>query len=107
MIVINLSGSEQNVDLSEFDTFEMANLHVVTSAPNSRFDAGYDLTHLLFIVVLINLLIYDFINSEIVEKNNVTLGLYDAVVFDYVSSGSGVVFSITLLLSSILIYFLN
>lgn len=39
MVVVNVAGMEQRVDLSVFPTLN-GNLTVVTAAPNSRFDVG-------------------------------------------------------------------
>jgi hypothetical protein len=39
MVVINVAGAEQRVDLSVFPTLN-GNLTAVTAAPNSRFDIG-------------------------------------------------------------------
>jgi len=60
MVVINMAGSQENVNLSVFPSLN-TELTVATAAPNSYFEVG-----------------------QKVQNGNVTLGLYDAVVFSYV-----------------------
>ncbi|XP_070505141.1 alpha-glucosidase-like [Chironomus tepperi] len=84
LILINTSGMEQHVNLSNFTTLNNDTLRVLTAAPNSRFKAG-----------------------DTTGKNDVTLGLYDAAVFHYTAAASSIVLSMTLLLSAVFVFLFN
>ncbi|CRL00644.1 CLUMA_CG013904, isoform A [Clunio marinus] len=75
IVVINVEGSEERVDLSELWTIS-DEISVVTAAPNSRFDIG-----------------------DKTMSNDVTLGLYDTVIF-HVSHSTTIVYSLTLMIFS-------
>lgn len=80
IVVINVAGSEERVSLSTFAT-PTNELTVATAAPNSRFDVGWAHESIEAVTYLMKFA-YALRRDE-VQKNNVTLGLYDAVIFSF------------------------